>query len=335
MNSKQKVEKERYIHLDIVKCILIFSFILAHFFPYSLTEVYWNTGGFVLMSGYITGILLPRRPLSFTYGTVKFLKINLWVFVFFLLDYTYHLIWKADSAVNTLDMSVLEYIALFYLIVPLLGLTKYKRLVSSIVILIIIFINYIVFNINISSNSTIPHIINILFIGDKYGYPLLSFVNIGILGFLYGLVENTIPFRKLVMTLVVVVCSSIYWLDKVAVISIWTDRNPPLFFYIIFSLAVFSLLLDGSRVLSKLTLNPFVKKIITNNAKYSIIIFVIHRPAIVLMDKLINIHALMIGKYLPDLVISIVIIAILNIVLCYAIDNTIGRLPNRIIKTLL
>lgn len=349
MNLEQKTQEQRYIHLDIVKFILVFSFMLSHFYPPALGTlgVYWNTGGFILMSGYITGILLPSRPLTFKYGMIKFLKINLWIVLYFLLVF---IICAFTGEINSVDqitryyisvveysyMSVLEYIALFYLFIPLLSLFTHKTLVSLFVILTTIIFNYALVYTNILQDSQIANIIRLLFIGNSslYIYPLLSFMNIGIIGFYYSMVENIIPLRKFIMIIVIVICILVYGLNEAAIINISTDRYPPLLFYIIFSLAVFSILLDGSLVISKFITNSFVMKIITNSAKYSIIIFVIYQPVIMIINKL-NIDSLMFGEYLPDLLESVAIIAMLNIFLCYIIDNTIGRLPSRIIKKLL
>lgn len=334
-------QKERYFYIDIVKFVLIFTFMLSHFFPHNLgVVVYWNTGGFVLLSGYISGILLPNKPLDFAYGAVKFLKINLWLVLYFLLIYIMcTLVGRSDVVfrMTTGNMSVLEYIALFYLLLPFMGLVKYKRFASVVVITIIIVTNYVVLNINFLKSSTIVHIINLLLVGGEspyYHYPLLSFVNIGVLGFFYSMIENSIPFRKLVMILLLFSFGIIYGLNQFAFISVWVGRFPPLLFYIIFSLAVLSNLLDGSRMLSKLISNPFLKKLITNSAKYSLIIFVIHHPAIIILKKF-KIHEIMFDRFVPDLVLFIIFTAILNIVLCYFIDNTIRRFPIQMIRKIL
>ncbi len=315
---------------------------LAHFFPHGFGGgLQWNTAGFVLMSGYITGILLPIKPFSFAYGAGKFLKINVWILIYLSLVYiTYACAGKADQAFAnaTLYMSVLEYIALFYLLVPFLGLVKHKKFVSLVIISIIIVIDYFIVRLDMSPGITVPGIINLLLIGGSNPYPhfpLLSFVNIGIIGFLFSVTEDSIPFKKPITIIIAILIGIISYLNETGVTSLGPSRHPPLFLYIVISLSIFSLILDVSRMLGKSLSNTFVLKLITDTARYSIVIFVIHSPVFTILNML-NIHqAVMIGTYLPDLVASVVLVVIFNIIFCYTINNTIGRLPPGIRRILL
>lgn len=328
----------RYMHLDIVKFILVLSFMLAHFFPHHLgATIYWNTAGFVLMSGYMTGMLLPTKPLSFSYGTVKFLKINLWLSIYILSIYSmYAIAGRAGDAYATITpyTSVLEYIALFYLLVPFIGIKKCHRLMAPVVFLVILSANYIAFN--MSQNASTTFIIKLLFIGGQSPfcyYPILGFINIGILGFIFSTIEEEIPFRKYVMSLFMISSLAVYYFNENTLISIWTGRQPPLLFYIIFSLSVFSVLLDLSRLINRSLSNLLIIKLVSNTAKYSIIIFVLHHPIFIIL-KYLNIKALMSGSYFTDLAESIIIVITINIVLCYSIGKFIKRLPKKLLKVI-
>lgn len=340
--AQTEKKEERYLHLDIAKFIMVFSFMLAHFFPHSFGGVLqWNTAGFVLMSGYITGLLLPVKPLSFAYGIEKFLKINMWMLIYLLLMYTtYDFAGMADSAFAeaTLYMSVLEYIALFYLLMPFFGFIKAKNLVALALILLFIIVNYVAARTGMAHDTRIATITNLLLIGGSLPYPhypLLSFVNIGILGFLFSVVETSLPFRKPITTFIVIVFGILYFLNASGIISFMPSRHPPLIFYIVFSLAMFSIILDGSRRVGESISNAFVSKMITDTARYSIVIFVVHGPVFFILRRL-NIHqAVMSGNYLADLILSVALVLFINFAFCFIIKNTLGRLPPRIIRNLL
>jgi hypothetical protein len=325
----------RLLYIDIAKTILIYSFLVAHSFRYSLYHaVYWNTGCFVILSGYIIGKFKVGKPLSVSSFLTKAFKINLWIFIYILSIWILHYFRRVEhpflSSISVYS-SVLEFIAIFYLLLPILSTSSRPGRLAFWMFISILAANYIAMLTNGIWPGHYDGTIKLLIMGSDYSadltyYPLLSFANLGFLGLLYAKIEekqkNILPISITITALLYIVM----YLNEATHTGIMTERFPPLVFYSLLSLSIFSLIIEISKAIEDKFLKHDLGRYFIFCAKYSVAIFVFHDPLISIVHKFFpDIFA--VQNYFKALLISIVFSLGVVVLLCLIFLLSFEKMP--------
>lgn len=317
---------DRLPFLDIAKVLLIASFLVAHACACSLHEaVYWNTGGFVLLSGYLAGLLLDRKPVRPLGCLLKFLKLNGWIAVYVLLCLAvYSQGRKAQPFVTMVATygSVLEAIALFYLLLPVLKLSARPYRLALAVWLASLAASFL------AAACPEPGLaVRLLLTGEAgpspaTAYPLLGFAGMGFLGFAFAGFSRG---RRLAVP-AGVACLALYGVLFAGGLGLSLERFPPLAFYNALCLAVFALLLEAARRLEPVVASGWPGRFVTLSAKYAVVTFVLHGPLYAVLHKLFPSLAAARGSG-PALAAAVLTALAVLAGLCPVYARTFERLP--------
>lgn len=326
--------QERLLYLDVVKIVMVFSFIISHVASFSMHySIYWNTGCFILFSGYLSGKTINRKHVRFSHGLQRCMRLLLsgvlYLFIMIAIDVAGHSTKPIYSGLReaSLYISIFVYIGLFYLVLPCLSSCKNKTSMALTVFAVITTAGYMsVF----LPHRSLPEIVRLFFYGNSYSlhhYPILSFLSLGFLGFAYAHFESKFRWLSFSAFPIIILCYAIILLVRRHIFVVEIERAPMLLFYSIFSLAVFAGLIVGSRVVTPLiSTHKRMVVFITNSSRYTLWFFLLHQPLAMAAKHFFSFENHSRGMAI-DAPVAVLSAFLLFMILYFLIDHTIARIP--------